>query len=76
MRILGSTVIEKTYDFQNSMEQSSENKESHEMRIERSEDIHELPDPDEGKTEEERAAIVSVLWKQEHAPDQFRKTGP
>jgi hypothetical protein len=52
-----------TYDLHNNMEQNSTDKKPHELRIERSEDIHELPDPDEGKTEEERAAIVSVLRK-------------
>lgn len=43
------------------MEQGSNEKDSTELRIERSEDIHSLRDPDQGKTEEEILALVRLL---------------
>lgn len=42
----------------NDLEHGSKGKAPYTVQIERSEDLHELSDPDEGRTDQERAAIV------------------
>jgi hypothetical protein len=42
-----------------SVEEGVRSEKAADLFIERSEDVNELPDPDAGKSDEERAAIVS-----------------
>lgn len=61
--------LQRDAEYNNSPAESSEKEHDDVVRIERSESLDGLPDPDAGKSPEERAKIVSFAYTVESVQD-------